>query len=446
MNHEPPTPRLPDPGTRSRSRRLARTLVGLAFWIVTLGLGAHHLENGANDRKLSHLRPVVSWWLGRREPVRVDFPHAVPLRLGDPVVFGSSRDDFNLIGEVSRLYLGDRELHVHDALTSSAMLDLYPARDSGINEGSRVTLVRVPQTASWILRTLVPPEKGELLWQEWNRTLFLHREEIFDAIQPLSQKVLDDLQTIVIEDLPRALARREESLRSLGQKLQREVIQEEFQPILENELWPILARRVRPTVDAIGKEILGRMPLWALTWKYLYQNLPFTEEGLVREEWDRFVIQEVQPIIRSRLDDLFAVLGDVVDQSRENPRVAAAFRRALSQTLGDRELQHEVRLVFQEVILDNPRFQDSMARHWRSDEAAAAVDRLGEFMGPLLTRLGEMVLGSRGGGITPEFARVLRTQLLSKDRQWIWIEPGPAGAPPLSPATRWKATVTRDDD
>ncbi len=429
------------------SRNLSRNLrlaLGVLFWCALLSLSYYFLEHQDEKKNLSNLKPVASWYLNQKTRVRVQFPHAVPLTVGDPVVFGASKDEFKLIGEVEELYFRGTLLPKSNALASSATLSLLTDGSKGINEGSSVTLVRIPQNASWIIKTLIPEEKATKVWNKWNDTLLLHREKIFKAIHPVTQKVLADLQEIVIQDLPRVLQEREASIRNIGKRFQRDILEKEFKPILERDLWPQLSRRARPTIDALGREILRQAPLWTFTWKYIYQKLPFTQENLVGQEWERFVTSQVQPLIKERLGDLFKIVQDVIDETKNNPRVAAAFERALGKVLNDAELQHEIRLAFQKLILDNSRFHRSILKNWRSPEAEQAIDELGKFMGPLIASIGEEVLGSRGGGITPEFARILRTQLLQKDRQWIWIEPGLPTEAPLTPKSRLKAEISRD--
>jgi hypothetical protein len=46
--------------------------------------------------------------------------------------------------------------------------------------------------------------------------------------------------------------------------------------------------------------------------------------------------------------------------------------------------------------------------------------------------MGVLMLGTPSGGITPEFAQVLRAQILGKDTRWFRIEVSSAanGAPP----------------
>ncbi|MCA9117675.1 MAG: hypothetical protein KDA79_21540, partial [Planctomycetaceae bacterium] len=44
------------------------------------------------------------------------------------------------------------------------------------------------------------------------------------------------------------------------------------------------------------------------------------------------------------------------------------------------------------------------------------------------------LFGRRDGEITPEFARVLRRQVLLKDRRWLILEHSPPAGSPASPA------------
>jgi hypothetical protein len=49
----------------------------------------------------------------------------------------------------------------------------------------------------------------------------------------------------------------------------------------------------------------------------------------------------------------------------------------------------------------------------------------------MVRRMGDIVLGTREAGITQEFAKVLRSQILLKDLQRIVLDPGPDSAPRL---------------
>ena len=43
----------------------------------------------------------------------------------------------------------------------------------------------------------------------------------------------------------------------------------------------------------------------------------------------------------------------------------------------------------------------------------------GDRLEPVIRKIGDDLIGSRELGINPNFARVLRSQILGKDRQWI---------------------------
>ncbi len=44
---------------------------------------------------------------------------------------------------------------------------------------------------------------------------------------------------------------------------------------------------------------------------------------------------------------------------------------------------------------------------------------------PTARTIGDTIFGNRETGITPEFSRVLRTQILMKDRRWLAMIPKP---------------------
>ena len=99
-----------------------------------------------------------------------------------------------------------------------------------------------------------------------------------------------------------------------------------------------------------------------------------------------------------------------------------------SKIIEDEELQRVVWRIFREVVIDNPRFQQALNKHWNKlrDEFRVAALRLE----PTVRRIGDIIFGTREGGITPEFARVLRNQVLLKDRRWLAVRVPAAGATP----------------
>ncbi len=431
--------------TEINKRRIWRIAAGVVLWIAIASFLFARVHDQESQRELRAIQHARGWLFGERVKVLVQFENPVPAAVGDPVFFRSSERDLTLIGEVAELAQDGTAVPARLGLTRQLACRLYLAgHGSGaasLDDRCQVSLITVPQTAAWVVKTLLPKEK--LLWiaEEWNRTLLEHREELFQAISPVLQHLVGDLERLALEDLPLAVERHWEDLSAIGQNFHRESIQKELLPALEEVAWPILAKRSQPALDAVGKEILARLPVWGFTWRFLYQSLPLTADDYVKAEWQRFVDQDVLPILKSHTGDFIGALQDVIAELSRHPKGSEALRLGFDRLLHDRELQHQIRLIFQEIVLDNPRFQRTMLDRWNSPELAQAIDRLSVFMGPLLAKVGDAVLGTRGGGITPEFARVLRTQILEKDRRWILIESGPVKGEPVASGHRFQGQV-----
>jgi hypothetical protein len=67
-----------------------------------------------------------------------------------------------------------------------------------------------------------------------------------------------------------------------------------------------------------------------------------------------------------------------------------------------------------------------MRDYWASAEVQDAMSAATANFETTARAIGDTIFGSREGGVTPEFARVLRTQILMKDRRWFVITPKPS--------------------
>jgi hypothetical protein len=56
-----------------------------------------------------------------------------------------------------------------------------------------------------------------------------------------------------------------------------------------------------------------------------------------------------------------------------------------------------------------------------SPETRRALDVTSARLEPALRRIGDMVFGTQSAGITPEFAQVLRSEILYKDHRWFLL-------------------------
>jgi hypothetical protein len=66
-----------------------------------------------------------------------------------------------------------------------------------------------------------------------------------------------------------------------------------------------------------------------------------------------------------------------------------------------------------------------MEDNWTSPEANAAFQMATSRLEPTSLRIGQILFGNEEDGITPEFAKVLRNQILRKDQRWLVLETEP---------------------
>ena len=109
----------------------------------------------------------------------------------------------------------------------------------------------------------------------------------------------------------------------------------------------------------------------------------------------------------------------------------------------DAPTQTLVRDVLREAIVEN----DSLRQLWRetltSPEAMKVFDAIGRDIEPVAREVGDVILGTADGGISEGLTRVLRSQVLGRDRRWIVArESGEQTAMP-TPATLKPATNPR---
>ena len=77
--------------------------------------------------------------------------------------------------------------------------------------------------------------------------------------------------------------------------------------------------------------------------------------------------------------------------------------------------------IVREVFVDNPRLKSALLERWNSPDARAALALTNDRLDPTIVAIGQRLFGSPDGGITPEFARVLRTKILFRDLRWFEV-------------------------
>ena len=419
--------------------KILHQLLGFSLWcglaVATGSLLTEH--RGESAGTLSQLR---AYFRSEGSDLTVELPDAYFIELGD-AVFLAGRDG-EQIGEVEAIL--DESGAARPEFFGPARrvrLRFYDRDEVQVFADARARLVLVPDAFVWVLETLFTKDNVPKIAAEWNATMLRHRDEIFRLLTPIARDLIRDVEVTVEESLDRFVAAHQTEITLLAEALHGDFDDRRVADIFQREIWPIAEAQLRPLSNRIGKEIWEKVPFWGFSWRLAYQKLPLTANDHFARAWKVFVDREIRPIIMAHLDELVAVTRHVGREALTNKRVKDEIRGTFLRLTSHPRFHALAQVFIQEVFLDNPRFHDRMLARLTSPEAERALTAAAAHVEPSLRRMADIVFGTREEGITKEFARVLRAQILQKDRRRFVIDPGTAGGAPLDPDGALRARV-----
>lgn len=399
-----------------RIRRM-RVIMGLLIWcgaLIALAGWWTAAPHGIDRQRL----PAELWRYatGARSRYAWRAEQPMPVGVGDPIFLIEPDGAIRQVGEVTSL--PERGTAEGPAGEASGELLFYAAAPT-LPRDARLTFHEAPRSMQWVLRTMLPPEKQRRISEELSRSFEQHHEEIISALRPIVEDALRDALPVIEQQLAVSLKRHEPDIERLGARYRQEIVEKELIPLVKQEVWPIVYRNAEPTAKEIGREIWEKASLWRFGWRYAYDVSPLPEQRLLEKEWNRYLRDDVTPVVESHMDDIVRVQQRILSDLARNDKVQATLREALGKMLEDRDAQRLVAQIAQEVMVDNPQLHAVLREHWQSERAQRAFRLAAGRLEPTVVRIGEMLLGTPQDGITPEFARVLRNRVLRKDRRWL---------------------------
>lgn len=359
-----------------------------------------------------------------RATVRLESKEKMLLAVGDPIFARDPRETLRQIGEITEVLDPKTGRKTSQAWVTSARATFYPAAGRP-SDRAVLGYFEASDSMAWVFETLMPPGKRELIALELTTAFSKHQEEIMAALRPAVEETLRDALLSIEEDLPAAIARHKEQWEQLGRKFQHEIVDTEIIPLARDVLWPIVRDRSQTTANKIGKEIWEKASLWRFGWRFLYDTSPLPEQGLVEQEWQRFLSEEAMPVLMTHTDELIEVFSLVMKDSLANSQVQNVLKFSTNRIAQDPDVQKVLWAVIREVTIDNPHFRDVLEDRWADPKFQQALRLAADRMEPAIRKVGEILLGSEAKGISPEFARVLRHQILGKDHRWLVLyDPG----------------------
>lgn len=398
---------------------------GVIVWtILALALFVNAVRP-SGDRKLTAAGiagGVSAWAFGGSRDFYASCATYSLLFPGDPVFLKQSDGRFLQIGYIAN-HFGERG---RENWTKDAVVTLY---DGLLHEQFPNGFALESHTASTsldqVLQTLLSEEKSQqiagIIADDWRR----HRDELMVKLSPVIRSSLTHAASSIEAKLPEVLEARRPEFAKLADRYQTTMVKEQIVPLVREEILPIIQDEIRPIARDLGRQLWERVSLWSFTWRYLYDASPLPEKNALKSEFNRFLNSEVMPAIEARMDEFVSMTERIVSRVSRNEKVRSVVRESLKKVASDPELQAIVWTVIQESVLQNAELQTSLTNYWESDEVREMLDLAAHQFEPTARAIGDALIGEKSEGITPEFSRVLRNQILMKDRRWLIVVPAP---------------------
>lgn len=409
-------------------------LLGAAFWVSCLVLGGGWLVASSREGAKPLLSSV---WTPTDTMILAD--PTLSLSVGD-AAFAKDlvADTWHQVGHVLRVNPEAKTvtLSLYEPLNLERETQFWDP-DQSIS----ATLHRSSGKVDDVIATLLPKPKREQLAQKISAAMRAHGKEISEAMLPLVFETVRQSLPVIESELTASLKRHDAEVEAIATRFREDIIQEQMVPLVRTEVLPVLQLHGREPAESIGREIWGKASLWRFGWRALYDSAPLPERELVREEWSRFVEQEVVPIVEDHLDEIAEAVESILRDLAANDVLRERLGDVALQIVNDDEARDLLRTIVMEAIVDNERLRQVWVNVWTSPDAREKLRTAGERLEPVIREIGDEVMGTRREGIEPGFARVLRNQILGKDKVWITLKNEPnLGADPSQPIALRVAT------
>jgi len=385
------------------------------------------------------------------------------------MLFGPFREGRKLVLEASAihpLFSNDQEIQVEDTLALSKMrMPVFCQRNGVWHQAGIVT--RVPDSSAsfctihWygvneadaeqdfvvyrsggqlseVVATLLPPHKRDQISERLSVTFQQYGNEFINDLVPLVQQTLSRAVPEIENGLKESISRHRSEINDLLDRWNLEYVQPELIPLARQELLPIVRLHAQPVAESIGRELWDRASLWRFGWRAAYDKVPLPKRNLVQQEWDRFVEEDAVPVLESHTDEIVTAIQRTLGEITANQVIREQLAVGITQLAKDQPTRDLIQTLIRESVIENEPLRLALEEIWTSDLARKMMSKNSDRLEPVIRQIGEDLIGSEESGINPDFARVLRNQILGKDRTWMVAVPSQeSGSARVRPANQW---------
>lgn len=393
-------------------RTQQRAIVGGLIWVGLIA-AIIFLVRSVSSAAPEAIGDLAKFATHQRPSIEVESGFNLPLKPGDPIYLDGGHDS-KPIGMVQ----STKNQGGKGTKFSVVMYANCPT----VTDEDYLLYCEANDSVDWMLRTMFHDRKKEELKGLIQNAVSDNRQELIDAFKPLVVNSLKEAGGLIREDMRVAFEARQPQLAKLGQRYQTKVLKEKLMPVFQNEVWPIIQEESEPLVGEISREIWDEVSVFGFSWRYLYDRSPLPKKDLTEKKFKQFVDQKAKPIIAAHMDEVLVLQKAISAKVSKNEKVRQALNESLQVAVNDPELQQFMADVLRDVLVDNPRLHEAMNKHWASAEAKQAFAVASAKLDPVIREIGISLFGTPDGGITPEFASVLRRRILHKDARWLTLK------------------------
>lgn len=398
--------------------RAGKRLIGQVFWVATVITGlvfAYRATSSADEQTPLHRATLSVWdYVSGAQTVTVRNDPTSRLRPGDPVFLALPQ-----IGTKAVAYRQCGTVIDQSGEGPDRQVQIEWYESSIPVDQCQMFQYHATGRLSEVVATLFPPEKQARIKKRISIAVAQHGETLSRQFVPLVEASLRKSMPIIEQEFQAAVRRHREEIDAATTRLKDELVQERLIPLARKEILPIVRKHGQPPAEKIGREIWDRASLFRFGWRAIYDKTPLPQRDLLRREWGRFVEQDAVPVLEKHMDEIVVAIERSLRDITANPTVRSELAEVADQVASDPKSRALVRKILNETFVDNPRLREVWREVWSSTQAQAAIEIAGDRLEPIVRKIGDDVFGSEEIGIDPDFARVLRSQILRKDRRWI---------------------------
>ena len=396
-----------------------RRWVGAIIWIL-IAIAVCIGWNRYVGQQTPAAQQLVEYWTEYPSQVELEFESPMPVRVGDPVMQFEG-DVAKMVGVICHV---ESPASIRDDLvtTTRAYAQLFGAAPDHL-AGMELTYHSTPDSIEWVIQTMLPPATRQRISQLVVDAYRENQSEILAELRPVLEKTFDDATQIMREEFRQSVQRRDQQIQKLSQRYQDELVDEKLVPLVQQEIWPVIERLGQPLVIDIGRQLWAEASIWRFGWRLLYDQTPLPQRNLTHKEFERFVSEKARPIIQEKLPDIIATQQEMLAEISRNEKVRDTVSDSIRTVIRDEEFQALIADIMKDVLVDNEKLHEVLVENWNTPEAQQALEITNRRLEPTVTKIGQTLFGSPDSQITPEFSRVLRSQIMQKDQRWFVLRP-----------------------